>query len=264
MKVIGLMNEKGGQGKTTIASHIAAGLAIRGHKVVLIDADPQASATANFGIAPKPSLHDLLVRDMDWQDAMLVVSPEVYEVPEQPSAGKLFIVPGHVETRVISELTSDPYVFLDKVELLETSVDYVIVDTNPTPSLLHGIIYMAMDAVLYPSQMEYLAFMGLINSIAHRQKADKRRLNNAQSELAMLGIVPTMFREQTLEHRENLEELQQKFPNQVWNPIHLRTIWAEASRLHRPVWGLMPNSKAAAEAWELIDRFEQEVQHVIR
>lgn len=262
MRVITLLNEKGGVGKTTLAVHLATGLAVRGHRVILIDADPQANASANLGIADQPMLHDLLVRDADWQDALVVVSPEVYEIPGEAVQGHLMLVPGHVETRVISQLVDDPYVFMDKVEVLRGSVDYVIVDTSPTPSLLHGAIYMGSDALVYPTHLEYLSFMGLVKSIQHRQNTDKRRQSAGLKSLHILGIVPTMYRGNTIEHSENLADLKQRFGDKVWEPIHLRTVWAEASRVHKPVWGVMPNGKAAKEAWRFVKRFEHEVQHV--
>ena len=70
MKTITLLNEKGGVGKTTLAIHIAAGLAIRGKRVVLVDADAQANSTSQLQIAEAPGIHDLLVREAEWNDVL--------------------------------------------------------------------------------------------------------------------------------------------------------------------------------------------------
>ncbi|MEO0598763.1 MAG: hypothetical protein AAF126_21820, partial [Chloroflexota bacterium] len=66
----------------------------------------------------------------------------------------------------------------------------------------------------------------------------------------------------TIEHTDNLKELQDQFGQKVWNPITLRTIWGQASRMHKLVWTLVPESKAAAEAWALVTQFEKEVVNV--
>ena len=63
MKTITLLNEKGGVGKTTLATHLAAGLALKGSRVIMIDTDPQANATSAFALPKQPEFHDLMVRN---------------------------------------------------------------------------------------------------------------------------------------------------------------------------------------------------------
>src|SRR5262245_24919058 len=107
MKIITLLNEKGGVGKTTMAATIGAGLAIMGYRVMLIDADPQGHLTLSFGIKRQYSLYNLLVRDEEFSKPGIVVPvpPEVYALPnaKTPSTGRLFIVPGNRETRLIAQ-----------------------------------------------------------------------------------------------------------------------------------------------------------------
>ena len=87
MRVITLLNEKGGVGKTTLAIHIAAGLSLRGYTVVLVDADPQGNATTALGLAKEPAVHDLIVRNASWRDSLRTVHPDVYSPPEFQSPG---------------------------------------------------------------------------------------------------------------------------------------------------------------------------------
>ncbi|MGQ9887294.1 MAG: ParA family protein [Aggregatilineales bacterium] len=262
MKVITLLNEKGGVGKTTLATHLAAGLALRGRRVALVDADPQGHATVMCGLAKEPGLYNLLVREAPFREVLRFVPPEQYRVADQQPSGQLFVIPSNVETRNIANSISDAFAVSDRLRELERSFDYVIFDTSPTPSLLHGSIYLATDAIIYPTKCEYLSFDGLVESINHRQAAQAYRDKWNLGDIAVMGIVPTMFRTQTVEHSENLNELKKRFGKLVWPPIMQRTIWAEAATMRRPVFAIAPETKAASEAWALVNRVEEAAVHV--
>lgn len=262
MKVITLLNEKGGVGKTTLSTHIASYLALQGKKVVLVDADPQAHATVTLGIAKSSGFYDLMVRDDPFQSVLRMVSPEVYDLPDQEPKGALYLVPSNVETRNIANSISDAFAIVEKFQEVEDFVDVVIFDTSPTPSLLHGAIYIATDAILYPTKCEYLSFDGLVESIKHRSQAESHRKRWGLQPIHLLGIVPTMFRGKTVEHSENLDEMKKMFGKAVWNPIPLRTIWTEITRMHSMVWTVAPGSQAAADAMALGQRFIEELERV--
>ena len=262
MKVITLLNEKGGVGKTTLATHIAAGLAVKGHRVVLIDSDPQGHATVLCGLPKEPGLYNLLVRDAPFKENMRLVPPEQYQIPGEPVTGQLFVVPSNIESRNIANSISDAFAVSDRLDELESFVDFVIFDTSPTPSLLHGSIYLATNYIIYPTKCEYLSFDGLVESIKHREAAQAQRDKWNLGPIEVLGIVPTMYRNQTIEHSENLKELREQFGDLVWPPIHQRTIWAEAVTMRQPVFAIAPQTKAAAEALSMVERVQRAVIHV--
>src|SRR5690606_25634542 len=103
MKVVTLLNEKGGVGKTTVAVHIAAGLAVNGHRVLLVDADPEGHATVMYGLGKEHGVYGLLVRHATYQRLVRPISPELYEVPAQPVRGKLYLLPSNIETRNLAD-----------------------------------------------------------------------------------------------------------------------------------------------------------------
>ena len=261
MKIITLLNEKGGVGKTTLAVHIAAGLAARGWRVLLIDADPQGHATVALGARKEPGLYEMLVREASFKDVLKVVPPQNYLPPETPSEGRLYLIPSNIETRVIPMMISDAMKVNKRVRMLKDVVDAVVFDTSPTPSLLHASIYLATDGIIYPTKCEYLSFDGLAESFQHRQASQPMREQYELGSITNLGIVPTMFRSSTLEHAENLKLLRQQFGSMVWRPIPQRTIWAEASSRHQTVFAIAPESKAASDAWHLVDKVEEDMQN---
>lgn len=252
MKVISLLNEKGGVGKTTLAVHIAAGMAIRGKRVLLIDADPQGHATVTFGLKKEPMLHDLLVRDLPFHKALRRVSPDLYSPPEQPAKGELLVIPSDTSTNVIPLMTSDVMVVRNRLAELENVIDTVIIDTAPTPSLLHGSIYMSTDYILYPTKCEYLSFDGLVESLKHKDEASKARVNLGMKALTVGGIIPTMYRTGTQADDYGIEVLKERFGNLVWPEIKLRTVWSQASFARKILFSFAPETSATAEAWRTV------------
>src|SRR5690606_8538032 len=120
-------------------------------------------------------LYNLLVREAPFREVLRVVPPEQYHPDGQPVTGQLCVVASNVETRNIANSISDAFAVGDRLRELEKAFDFVIFDTSPTPSLLHGSIYLATDAIIYPTKCEYLSFDGLVESINHRQAAQAYR-----------------------------------------------------------------------------------------
>jgi len=256
MKVLTLLNEKGGVGKTTLAVHIAAGLAIRGHRVLLIDADPQGHATVAFELKKEPMLHDLLVRDIPFQQAVRRVPPKIYGLPEEPPKGELLVIPSDVSTKVIPLMTSDVMVVRNRLAELDKIIDIVIFDTAPTPSLLHGSIYMSTDAIIYPTKCEFLSFDGLVESLKHREEAASPRRQLGLGDIRIGGIVPTMYRAGTQADEYGISVLKERFGGLVWPEINLRTVWNQASFARRVLFNFAPETKAAREAWRTVEHAE--------
>ncbi len=262
MRIVTLLNEKGGVGKTTLSFHLAAGLAVIGLRVLAVDADAQGSLTETMGFAQAPGLYDLIVREQAFRNVLRYVNPEIYEYPNRQVKGQLFLLPSNIETQSIASNSADALAIARRFAELDGAIDFIIVDSSPTPSLLHGAVYMATDAILYPTQCEYLSFRGLQNSFHHRQENERYRRQFNFAPIKNLGIVPTMYRGRTLEHRENLAELKETYGDLVWREMAQSTVWTESSRVHRTIWNYAPSSPAARQGWFLVKQFLEAISYV--
>ncbi len=265
MIVMTFANEKGGVGKTTVATTIAAGMAARGLRVLLIDADAQGHATFGMGLKLAPGFYDLMVRDAEWKDVLKIVAPERYTIVGTAGSshtGMLAMLPGNGETQLIASKVDKIDLMAERLDELTDHLDVVIFDTSPTPSLLHGAIYLATDVLIYPTVCETYSINGLLSTIRNRQTFDRTRQNMFGREIAFGGIIPTMYRGQTVEHSENRKQLLERYGELVWEPVAERITWPEATAARVPVYNAAPNSAAAEDAWKLIDRAMEMIAHV--
>lgn len=258
MKVLTFLNEKGGVGKTTMAATIGAGLAIQGYRVLMIDADPQGHLTIAYGVKKQHSLYDLLVRDADFNDPGIVqpIPAELYAMPTSKSdTGRLFIVPGNRETRLVAQaLDSEMFAIRKKMAELEqaNAVDVVIFDTSPTPSALHALIFLATQYIIYPTEVTYLSFDGLVASIQSTTGYSNKKKESGLEEIKLMGIVPTKFRPKTLEHQEKYVSLKKGFGDLVWHPMPQSVVWEEAMARKRSIFNYAYDHPVAGDAWKVV------------
>lgn len=261
MQVITLLNEKGGVGKTTLTNTIGTGLAIMGYRVLLIDADPQGNLTSGLGAELSSGFYDLLVRDTSFSDVVRYISPELYEHPDVPVRGHLYLIPGNKESRTIAQSVDDTLVLKNKLEEVQDTIDVVVIDTPPTPSLLHAAIYLSTDQILLPTELEYYSFQGLVHSLQNRMNHENTRMQLVGQSINLMGIIPTKYRGKTLEHDENLQKLKSQFGDKVWQPLPLRIVWGEAPLRKRSIFNYAANSFAAREAWNLVKKVHGVLSH---
>jgi chromosome partitioning protein len=198
MRIIALMNQKGGVGKTTTTVNLGAALAEMGKRVCLIDLDPQAHLTINYGMEPSPdicSLYDVLINDRSFLEAVHKVDQNIALVPSS-------IDLAGAEVELVSILGRET-LLKRRLEAVEHDFDFILLDCPPSLGLLTLNALAVADEVIIPMQPHFLALQGVAKLLETVQLVNKR----INPKLRVSGIVLTMFDSQTKLSNEVVAEL---------------------------------------------------------
>jgi chromosome partitioning protein len=255
MNVITFLNEKGGVGKTTMASAVAAVMAARGKRVVLIDADPQGHATIMLGHDKSPGLYSLIVHQRSWSDTLFQTNPSVWGGND--TSGELLLLPGNIETMAIP-IVCDPTLRLrERLTQLEKWADIIIIDTPPTPSALQTMIYLATSHLIYPSKCEHLSLDGLAESSSRLSNLNKTRQMFGINEVTLLGVLPTMVNK-TEAHRYGKMLITRHFgEHNVLPSISQSTVWSDANFSNQLLPAYAPKHPAYDQLARLTDKIQE-------
>jgi len=250
-KVLSVVNQKGGVGKTTTAINLSAALALEGMACLVLDIDPQANTTAGFGFAQdgfRCSTYDILVGSSAIADALL--STEIELLKLVPSSKDLV---GATVELIQQENRAQKLQAALTPEI--DSYDFVLFDCPPALDLLTLNALVASDGLLIPMQAEYFALEG-ISELMHTLERVRESLN---PKLAIEGILLTMYDERTNLAQQVSKNLREHFQEQVFNTTIPRNVrLAEAPSYGRPVAMYDPKSRGAETyrdlALELLQR----------
>ncbi len=215
-KIISIVNQKGGVGKTTTTSNLATALAAIGKKMLIIDLDPQGNASTGFGISHKlrkKTIYDVLVSDVE-------ISAAVYKT-EIPN---LDIVTSSVdlaaaEIELINEENRE-YILKSKIANIYNNYDYIMIDCPPSLGLLTINALAASSSLIIPLQCEFFALEGL-SHLLNTCSLIQKNLNN---ELVIEGIVLTMYDKRNRLTEQVEEDVRNCLEGLVYNTVIPRNV----------------------------------------
>lgn len=215
-KIISLVNQKGGVGKTTSAINLATYLAAAGKFVLLVDLDPQGNASSGLGIDTmnlEKSLYHTLVLDIHPKEAILKTENYGQHIlPSNPDLAGAAIE--------LSELENREYRLYNILRQIRTEYDYIIIDSPPSLGLLTINGLVASDEVIIPVQAEYFALEGLGQLL----KTIELVKQNLQPSLQIGGVLLTMFDRRNRLARQVVNEVKNHFPGHVFDAVIPRTV----------------------------------------
>ena len=244
-QVLAVFNHKGGTGKTTTAVHVAAGLAVRGARVLLVDADGQGNVAASLGLEAERSLYHVLVMGLPFEQARIAARPnlDVIVANETLAAAELYIAGQRNRDRVMGS----------RLARAREVYDYVIIDCSPSLSLLNQNALVAADAVLCPVACDYLSLIG-IRQVLRTVKHVNKILNHPVN---FWGVLPTLYDSRARICNEALDTLKKNFKDVCLEPIHFAIKVKEAPSMGKTLFEYAPNSSAAGDYWRVIERLLQ-------
>ena len=246
-RIVAVVNQKGGVGKTTTAVNLTATLSDLGLKVLLCDFDPQANATSGLGVDKrkiKKSVYDVIVNDVPAQEA--IVSTKFGDVLSSSAD----LAGAGVELITLPEPN---YRLRNALRAVKDDYDLILIDCPPSLELLTVNALAAADSILVPVQCEYFALEGL-SDLMGTLRMVKKRIN---PRLDIFAVALTMYDGRTNFCAQVAEEVRRHFPGKVFSTVIPRNIrLAEAPSHGIPVTAYDKSSRGAQAYKAMAEEFK--------
>ena len=248
-KAIAIFNQKGGVGKTTTNINLAACLALKGKKVLVLDIDPQGNTTSGLGISKREledTVYNILVdNEYDPNNAIM-----------ETGVDNLHIIPASVDLAgaevELVQLEGRERALNTGIEKIKDNYDYIFIDCPPSLGLLTINSLAAVDSVLIPIQCEFYALEG-VSQLVSTIELVKKSLNPA---LEVQGVILSMFDGRTNLSAQVVQEVKRYFGGKVYSTVIPRNVrLAEAPSYGLPITLYDPKSKGAEAYMEFAEEF---------
>jgi len=242
MKVLSLVNQKGGVGKTTTAVSLASYVGKKKKKVLVIDLDPQANATSGLGIEKSElenTTYDVLINDCPVEDVIL-----------ESSALNVDIIPTNInlagaEVELVNAISREN-ILKSAIADIKDDYDYILIDCPPSLGLLTINALTASDGIIIPIQGEYYALEGL-SQLVETINIVKKKLN---PDIEIIGVVLTMFDMRTQLSKQVREEVEEYFKKKVFKTVIPRNVRLAEAPSHGLAISDYDKSSKGAKAYE--------------
>ena len=248
-KAIAIFNQKGGVGKTTTNINLAACLAIRGKKVLILDIDPQGNTTSGIGVTKrnlKDTIYNILI-DKDYDPRKAIIKISVNNLDLIPASVDL----AGAEVELVS-VDGRENALKEGLDKIKEDYDYIFIDCPPSLGLLTINSLAAVDSVLVPIQCEFYALEG-VSQLVSTIELVKKSLN---PKLEIQGVILSMFDGRTNLSLQVVQEVKRYFGNKVYSTVIPRNVrLAEAPSYGMPITEYDPKSKGAEAYGDFADEF---------
>jgi chromosome partitioning protein len=244
--ILSIANQKGGVGKTTTAINLAAALATKGLRTLLIDLDPQSNASMSFldvrGLSR--TIYDALSEPKEVPLASVIQPaeklPSLSVAPASISLAKL-------ENKLIGELEGH-FRLKDALDPVRADYDYILLDTPPTLGIITVNALVASTHLLVPVQSSYFALEGTDDLLETVEKVKAR----ANPQLQILGAVITLYDKRTLLAKDIVEQIRRVFGDKLFETVITKSVRLEESPAYREsIFSFAPRSSGAYEYYKL-------------
>ncbi len=249
--ILAIANQKGGVGKTTTAINLAAALALRGKRTLLVDLDPQGNSTMSFV--------DVRRVERGIYEALSDGCVSLGDVLMPSTVERLWVAPARIalaklESKLVGELDAH-FRLKDKLDPVRESYDHIVIDCPPTLGLLTVNALVAASHLLVPIQSSYFALEGTDDLLETMEKVRSR----ANPALRLLGVLITMHDRRTSLARDIKNQILAVFGDKVFNTFITKSVRLEESPAYKEsIFTFAPESSGASEYYrlceEVIDR----------
>lgn len=237
-KVVAIINQKGGVGKSTTAVNLSAGLGEKKYRTLVVDFDPQGNTTSGFGIDKKAletTVYDAIMNDADPASAIQTTYSKYIDV--LPATIQL----AGAEIELVSVMAREMRL-KEVIDKIKDAYDYVFIDCPPSLGILTMNALTACSAILIPIQCEYYALEG-VTKLLESMKMVKSRLNPS---LEILGVVMTMYDSRTSLSKQVVQEVSEYFDDKMFQTLIPRNVrLSEAPSFGMPILEYDTASKGA-------------------
>jgi chromosome partitioning protein len=249
--IVSIANQKGGVGKTTTAINLAAALAMRGRRTLLIDMDPQSNSSMSY--------LDIRTIERSLYDVLADAQCPLSDVIVDSSLANLQVAPARIalaklEAKLVGEMDAH-FRLKDRLDPIRDNYEFVVIDCPPTLGLLTANALVASSHLLVPIQSSYFALEGTDDLLETVEKVRAR----ANPDLRLLGVLITMHDRRTAIARDIRNQIREVFGELVFDTVISKSVRLEESPAYKEsIFTFAPDSTGATEYYrlceEVIDR----------
>jgi chromosome partitioning protein len=241
-KKLAVFNHKGGTGKTTTTVSIAAGLAMKGYKVLLVDTDSQGNVGVSLGVKAERTLYHCLVMGLKPQDIAVKVRENLDLVPsnETLAAAELYLAGRQNRDRILK----------DRLASALSHYDVIILDCSPSLSLLNQNALVFADGILVPVACDFLSLVGVRQVI----KTVKNVNALLHHPVQIYGVLPTFYDARARICRDAWGTMKEHFGERCFQPVRATTKIKEAPAQGKTIFEYAPDSHAATDYQRVVER----------